>query len=64
MKATEFEFRNRWWFIAGIYNFSFFLYAFRDRNSVASVLHWIARRHGNQRLRTRSFTGHSRSARH
>ena len=48
MKATEFEFRNRWWFIAGIYNFSFFLYAFHDRNSVASVLHWIARRHGNQ----------------
>jgi protein-S-isoprenylcysteine O-methyltransferase Ste14 len=48
MKATEFEFRSRWWFIAGIYSFSFFLYAFRDRNSVASVLHWIARRHGNQ----------------
>jgi protein-S-isoprenylcysteine O-methyltransferase Ste14 len=48
MKATDFEFRNRWWISASIYSLGFLIYALRDKNSVQSLLEWMARHHEHQ----------------
>jgi protein-S-isoprenylcysteine O-methyltransferase Ste14 len=42
MRASDFEFRNRVWFISGFYSAAFFCYAFDHTNVVVAVLKWVA----------------------
>lgn len=44
MRASEFEFRNRFWLIGGIIWISFFLYAVDHVNAASWVSGWIAAR--------------------
>jgi protein-S-isoprenylcysteine O-methyltransferase Ste14 len=46
MRATEFEFRNRWWIIFGIFFAAFGSDAIDHVNSAQAVVEWIARRMG------------------
>ena len=43
MRATDFEFRNRFWFIAGIFAVSFWLYAVDHENVTNVVSAWLSR---------------------
>jgi len=46
MRATEFEFRNRWWVIFAVFFAAFFSYSIDPANSGASIAEWLARRAG------------------
>ncbi len=43
MEASEFEFRNRFWFIAGIFTVGFFLYRFDRVNASEALSRWVLR---------------------
>jgi len=42
MRATEFEFRNRWWVIFGIFFAAFFAYHVDPVNSGTAIADWLA----------------------
>lgn len=46
MRATEFEFRNRWWIIFGVFFAAFGAYNIDHMNSAQAIVEWIARRMG------------------
>jgi protein-S-isoprenylcysteine O-methyltransferase Ste14 len=46
MRATEFEFRNRWWIIFAIFFAAFGAYAIDHVNFAQAIVEWIARRMG------------------
>jgi len=46
MRATEFEFRNRWWVIFAIFFAAFGAYAIDHVNFAQAIVEWIARRMG------------------
>lgn len=46
MRATEFEFRNRWWVIFGVFFAAFGSYWIDHENSAAAIVEWLARRMG------------------
>ncbi len=46
MRATEFEFRNRWWIIFGVFCAAFGSDAVDHINSAQAIVEWIARRMG------------------
>jgi protein-S-isoprenylcysteine O-methyltransferase Ste14 len=46
MRATEFEFRNRWWVIFGIFFAAFFAYFIDHVNSATAIADWLAKRLG------------------
>lgn len=41
MRATEFEFRHRWWFVAAIFAVGFFCYTFDHVNISLAVARWL-----------------------
>jgi len=43
MRATEFEFRNRWWVIFGIFFAAFFSYFIDPANCGAAIADWLAK---------------------
>ena len=46
MRATEFEFRNRWWVIFAIFFTAFGAYNLDHVNSAQAIVEWIGRRAG------------------
>ena len=46
MRATEFEFRNRWWVIFGIFFTAFLAYSIDPVNSATAIADWLAKRIG------------------
>ncbi len=44
MRATEFEFRHRFWFILLFYFVGFGLYRFDHLNAVEALTHWFFHR--------------------
>ncbi len=46
MHATEFEFRNRWWVIFGVFFAAFGAYNIDHVNSAQAIVEWLARRAG------------------
>jgi hypothetical protein len=46
MRATEFEFRNRWWVIFAVFFAAFGVYKVDHVNSAQAIVEWIARRMG------------------
>lgn len=48
MRATEFEFRNRWWVIFGVFFAAFGAYNIDHVNSAQAFVEWLARRMGRE----------------
>ncbi len=44
MRATDFEFRHRFWIFGAIYGFAFYCYQFDHGNAGIALLYWIAPR--------------------
>lgn len=42
MRATNFEFRNRFWIFGAIYGIGFYCYQFDHVNAGVALLHWLA----------------------
>jgi protein-S-isoprenylcysteine O-methyltransferase Ste14 len=42
MRATDFEFRQRFWIFGAIYGIAFYCYRFDHVNTGAALLHWLA----------------------
>ncbi|HXN21232.1 MAG TPA: isoprenylcysteine carboxylmethyltransferase family protein [Candidatus Dormibacteraeota bacterium] len=42
MRATDFEFRNRFWMFGAIYGIAFYCYRFDHVNAGVALLHWLA----------------------
>lgn len=46
MKATDFEFRNRWYLIGGIFCLAFSMYSLDHRNSIQVLFRWLSQHAG------------------